>query len=100
MRFECGWAGERKRWFGRRKRLSGGTTRGLSALGHMEFECPKSTETPAELAGRLEGLVHHVLENGPVIRDGDTVGGSASEKIRATFARSALGNDGFVIRLG
>src|SRR5262249_44498944 len=58
-----------------------GFTQGLAALGHMEMETQSSPESIGELRERFFGLACYLLTNGPVIRDGDTVGENANEKI-------------------
>jgi Domain of unknown function (DUF4261) len=54
---------------------------------------------PGELRERFHGLANYVLENGPVIRDGDTIGEDANEKIQVVYADSAFGHEGKVMRL-
>lgn len=76
-----------------------GFTTGMAALGHMEFETECSPEPPTELRERLFGLANHVLENGPVISDGDTIGDDASQGIRVAHCHSAYGHEGKVVRL-
>jgi len=76
-----------------------GFTTGLKALGHMEFETLNSPEQPGELRERLFGLACYVLQNGPVIKDRDTVGEDANERIRVVFAESSFGHRGKVMRL-
>ncbi len=78
---------------------SSGFTTGMSALGHMEFETQNSTQTPASLRERLLALANYVLEHGPVISDGNTVGSDAHEKIRVVFADSKFGHHERVMRL-
>jgi hypothetical protein len=76
-----------------------GFTTGLSALGHMEFETLNSPEKPGELRERLFGLACYVLQNGPVIKDGDTVGEDANERIRVEYSASYFGHRNRVMRL-
>jgi hypothetical protein len=76
-----------------------GFTHGMQALGHMEFETESSNEGPGELRERFFGLCNYVLENGPVIRDGDTIGEDANERIRVVYSKSAFGQEGQVMRL-
>ncbi|MCC9608476.1 DUF4261 domain-containing protein [Blastopirellula sp. JC732] len=78
---------------------SSGFTCGMAALGHMELEANGATEPPRELYDRLMSLAGYVLENGPVIRDGDTVGQDANEKIRVIYGKSNFGHEGKVMRL-
>jgi hypothetical protein len=81
------------------EKTSSGFTKGMDALGHMEFETQGCPEPPGELRERLLGLAGYVLENGPVIRDGDTIGEDANEKIRVVYSKSAFGHEGKVMRL-
>jgi hypothetical protein len=76
-----------------------GFTTGMESLGHMEFETEDSPEPPNELRDRFFGLANYVLDNGPVIRDGDTIGENANERIRVVYADSAFGHKGKVMRL-
>jgi hypothetical protein len=78
---------------------SSGFTAGMKALGHMEFETKGSPEPPGELRERLLALAGYVLENGPVIRDGDTVGEDAEERIRVVYSNSSFGHESKVMRL-
>ncbi len=48
---------------------------------------------------RLVDLAGYLVENGPVIGDGDTVGRDEDEKIRVVYAESAFGKEGEVMRL-
>jgi hypothetical protein len=78
---------------------SAGFTSGMKALGHLEFETEQSPEPPGELRERLLALANYVVENGPVIQDGDTVGEDAHERIRVVYSDSAFGHEGQVMRL-
>jgi hypothetical protein len=78
---------------------SSGFTAGMKALGHMEFETQNAPELPSELRERLLALAGYVLEHGPVLRDGDSVGRDAAERIRVVYSESAFGHEGQVMRL-
>jgi hypothetical protein len=56
-------------------------------------------ESPNELGERLVALAGYVVENGPVIKDGDTVGEDADERIRVMCSPSAFGHKEQVMRL-
>lgn len=88
--FRVGWQAEKR---------SAGFTQGMTALGHMELEAQDWPEKPSDLRERLQGLVLYLLNNGRVIKDGDTVGQSASEKIRVVYAGSNVGHKGLVMQL-
>lgn len=77
----------------------GGFTQGMSQFGLMELETESSPESVGDLRERLFGLASYLLENGPVIKDGDTIGADANEKIRVVYAKSAFGAPEKVMRL-
>lgn len=81
------------------KGKTSGFTTGMAALGHMEFETESASEPPGELRERFIALANYLLENGPVIKDGDTIGEDANERIRVVYAKSAFGHEGRVMRL-
>jgi len=76
-----------------------GFTVGLKGLGHMEFETDNATDDVGTLRERLFNLASYVLENGPVIKDGHTVGADEHEKIQVTYCKSMYGQEGTVMRL-
>lgn len=78
---------------------TGGFTYGMHAFGHMELETVDSPEPPSAVHDRLLAITRYLLTEGPVIRDGDTVGGDAKEKIRVVHSDSAFGLEGKVMRL-
>ncbi|XXF78801.1 DUF4261 domain-containing protein [Myxococcaceae bacterium GXIMD 01537] len=57
-------------------------TSGLRAFGLMELEVVASREKPAMLVDRAFTFAHYLLDHGPVLRDGDTIGLSAQERLR------------------
>ncbi|MDN2696849.1 DUF4261 domain-containing protein [Janthinobacterium sp. SUN073] len=76
-----------------------GFTRGLTELGLMDFETETATDTPRELRDRFETLTDYLLENGLIIKDGDSVGGDETEKIHVIFSDSQFGKSTQVMRL-
>mgnify|MGYP002628028042 FL=1 len=78
---------------------SSGSTKGLAALETMKPETKNASEPPNELRDRLIGLAEYVLTSGAVIRDGDTIGETADEKIKVRYRDSSFGSDGQVMRL-
>ena len=76
-----------------------GFTAGMSSLGHMEIETLNSPEPVGELRERFFGLCHYLLENGPVIKDGHTIGQDANERIQVAYSPSSFGHEGQVMRL-
>lgn len=81
------------------KGKTSGFTSGMKGLGLMEFETESSQEPPGELLERLFGLVNYVLEHGPVIKNGDTVGEDENERIKVIHAKSFIGRPQKVMRL-
>ncbi len=76
-----------------------GFTHGLEALGHMELETHNATDSPGELRERFEGLIMYLLENGPIIQDGNTIGEDANERIKVVYSNSEFGHESKVMRL-
>lgn len=91
------WVDFRVGWDSRK--TSSGFTQGMRALGHMDLETQNAPESPSRLAERLAALAGYVVTGKGVIRDGDTVGKDAREKIRVSYAKSAFGNEHEVMRL-
>jgi hypothetical protein len=84
---------------GESDQTSSGFTSGMVALGHMELEAKNTPEQPADLRERLMGLAGYLLDKGPVIKNGDTIGEDAHERIRCVYSKSAFGHEGKVMRL-
>ncbi|MEW4563055.1 DUF4261 domain-containing protein [Bremerella sp. JC770] len=76
-----------------------GFTRGLQSLDLMDFVTEDATDEPADLCERFYGLADYLLENGPVIEDGHTIGDNAQEKIRISFESSPFGHECPIMRL-
>jgi hypothetical protein len=74
-------------------------TTGLTPLGHMEIEIPRIDMDPGELREWLLNIMYYLLENGPVLQDGQTIGMTAEQKIRIRHCPSVFGHPGKVIRL-
>jgi hypothetical protein len=66
-------------------------TTGLAALGQMEVEIPKIAMNPAELREWAMNIGHYLLENGMKVKDGDTIGMSATQQIRIRHKPSMFG---------
>jgi len=56
-------------------------TLGMSQFGLMEVEVARSPMEPQELVEFVANIANYLIQNGPVIADGDTVGGSEDERI-------------------
>jgi hypothetical protein len=74
-------------------------TTGLSALGHMEIEILSIDMEPGELREWLLNIMYYLLENGPVLKHGETIGMTAEQQIRIQHCPSSFGHPGKVIRL-
>ena len=74
-------------------------TTGLAPLGHMEIEIPSIDMQPGELREWLLNIMYYLLEKGPVLKHGQTIGMSAEQQIRIKHCASSFGQSGKVIRL-
>jgi hypothetical protein len=74
-------------------------TVGLAALGHLEIEIPRIKIEIGELREWLVEIMCYLLENGPVLMDGQTIGMSAEQKLRIRHCPSIFGHPGQVICL-
>lgn len=74
-------------------------TTGLVPLGHMEIEIPSIDMEPGELREWLLSIMYYLLENGPVLKHGQTIGMTAEQQIRIRHCASCFGHPGKVIRL-
>ena len=72
---------------------------GLAPLGHMETEMPSIEMEPGELREWLLNIMSYLLENGPVLKHGQTIGMSAEQQLRIQHCESSFGHPGNVIRL-
>ena len=79
--------------------LVSGFTTGMKALGHMEFEAQLVPEEPDRLMERMIDIGQYLVENGPVVQDGDTIGDDANARICVAFAESVFGHPQRVMRL-
>lgn len=77
----------------------GAVTEGARAFFGMEIEFALAPLQPADIAGRLFGLVQYLLVNGAVLKDGDTLGQNNEETIRVRFKDRGTQFDGRVIEL-
>jgi hypothetical protein len=72
-------------------------TTGLAAFGHLEIEIDRSRREPKEIFDFCYGIVKYVL-TGAVIKDNETIGRSAEEKIRVRHQPSMF-DRGTVMKL-
>lgn len=74
-------------------------TLGLKEYGLREFEIESYKGNMSDGYFYILDLASYVLTNGPVIKDGDTVGGSPEEKIKAKYKKSTLHKEEDVISI-
>jgi hypothetical protein len=63
-------------------------TTGLAELELMEVELPHSTLDPQTLVDRAFNVAHYLLERGPVLEDGHTIGISETDKLEVKHSPS------------
>lgn len=68
-------------------------TQGLQLFAQREIEFPPSGLPSETVVQRVLGLVEYLISQGPVIKDGDTVGVSEREHIHVRFAERGLRPD-------
>ena len=74
-------------------------TSGLATFGAMEIEIRESSDRPEDLLELVFGLSSYLIRHGPVIKDGDTVGGTPEEQIVARHLPSEWEREGLVLVL-
>ncbi|MBS2027305.1 MAG: DUF4261 domain-containing protein [Deltaproteobacteria bacterium] len=75
-------------------------THGLEALGHKEFEVRGTRAGIGNLRGHLYNFASYVLENGPVLKHGQTIGPDADTHWKISHEPSKLVPGRDVIVLG
>lgn len=78
---------------------SGLFTTGMQPLGYMEIEIPRIAMEPRELREWVLDIAYYLLENGPVLNDGDTIGVSEEQRILIRHQPSQYGHEGNVLCL-
>jgi hypothetical protein len=69
-------------------------TRGMHELGLHDLQCHYRNLDPNEVAGKLRDTAAYLVENGPVIKSGETVEGlSPDEKMALPVERIAAGTE-------
>jgi hypothetical protein len=66
-------------------------TTGMESFGCLEIEIDRSRRQPQEILDFCYGIVSYVLTSGATIRDGETIGRSAKEKIKVYHKPSMWG---------
>jgi hypothetical protein len=65
-------------------------TLGMRAFHRMELEVEKSRRPASEVLDYLGDIAHYLLTTGAEVRDGDTVGARAEERLRVRHAPALL----------
>lgn len=68
----------------------GGYTRGVDTFGFKDFEFRSTRSTPKELDNLLISFICYLFENGDVLKDGDTIGFTATQKIKICYEPSKI----------
>ncbi|QBJ95442.1 DUF4261 domain-containing protein [Rhodococcus sp. ABRD24] len=76
-----------------------GHTRGLQMLDLPDIEIPATPESAGDTFDRLTGIASYLLEQGPVIADGDTIGSTEAAEIVVDHAPSDVDPERTVLRL-
>ncbi len=73
-------------WFGLYRRKTGvcGYTNGMVLLGFDEMEVIDSTAAPSEIRDFLINIAGYVIDENVILRDGETIGFSAEQKLPIT----------------
>ncbi|GAB6167248.1 hypothetical protein JCM19992_32480 [Thermostilla marina] len=74
-------------------------TLGMDQFGHKEIEVHQSRRDPQFILDRVYNIAAYLLENGPVIEDGHTVGQSADEKFTVHIGPSKFDESMTVLRI-
>lgn len=67
----------------------GAVTNGLAAFAGREIEFETDKPDLHDVVTKVGGLAAYLIEHGPVLRDGDTLGASASERLTVRHATSS-----------
>jgi len=74
-------------------------TTGLEDLGHMDLEISRSSVEPGTARESAWNVAHYLLDQGPVLNDGDSIGFGPDEQIRIRHVPSMWNPAKTVIRL-
>lgn len=75
-------------------------TTGLRAFHQMELEVRGSRREPEFLMNRVFDVIHYLLEQNPVLHDGETIGTTNEERFSITLGPSTLDPNTEVVHLG
>lgn len=74
-------------------------TFGMASLGFMEIEIVDSPKPVEEIVNMAFNVAHYLLDNGPVLADGDTFGFTESQKLKIRHVQSIVKPDEKIYRL-
>ena len=74
-----------------RKTQFGAITKGLDAITGFEIQIEPYPSTPAEVAKHLFSMVSYILANGPIFKEGNTIGIEQDKNFRMNFAPAKPG---------
>lgn len=74
-------------------------TTGMRTFGHMEIEIVKSKNSPLNALEFVLNTINYLVKNGPVIKDGDTVGEDKTQKIKVKYKKSIRDRVGNVMSI-
>jgi hypothetical protein len=67
-------------------------------LGHLEIEIPNVAMQPGELREWVMNITCYLIENGPILKDGNTIGATEEAMFRIRHVPSSHGQKGLVMR--
>ena len=74
-------------------------TVGLDAFGTMELEVERSRRSCGDVREFAMNIAGYLTAHGPVVNDGDTVGGSEEQRVQVRYDDSIIDREGQVMRL-
>lgn len=74
-------------------------TLGMDQFGLMEIEVDRCQLDVSEMFGFVSNVAHYLIQNGPIIEDGNTVGGSLEERIEMRHRPSMIAPDRTVYKI-
>jgi len=74
-------------------------TQGLDAFGLMEVEGGSAALPPKQLLAHVFDIAHYLCVQGPVLKDGDTVGSNAQERFPVKYLPSVVDQSRNAIRI-
>ena len=71
----------------------------MKSLGFMEIEIRDSTESADDTVGLAFNIAHYLLDSGPILKDGDTIGLSAEQRLKISHTKVPLHASDEVLQL-